>query len=354
MAKRKADAFVTGGDPPATDPKKAKVAQDPPRNVSPPPLKRIIISALEHTTAQGTFSYRGKGLLKDSIPLDHNISGSLPLLTPLLTKAGKVAKRQPVSTSKPLDWWRAQCVFRGLSQAGKLSALQERLRSVQNASMTEELRVLEKKLDHDFRIKNAEAYDKMWKGLESDQRKAEEDMERFLEEKFLGTQPAATAVALISRGDESPNYLGISHYTISHSAENLGLACEFVKTRRPDERQPYREEEWTVVGPTRAEVSAKIKELRDESQRSLAIAQAAKDEHSTQRIAQLVMGEAGDPGTKWDVSGTWIIDCPYVQEQWGDEGKDECQLVITFEPASEGLRMWASFNFLVHTGVFRF
>ncbi|KAF7967885.1 hypothetical protein HWV62_32828 [Athelia sp. TMB] len=113
--------------------------------------------------------------------------------------------------------------------------------------------------------------------------------------------------------------------------------------RFPDERQAYKEEEWAVVGPTAAKVFAKISELRSESQHALALADAAKAEHNKTRLAQLTKGESGDSSREWDVSGTWIVDCPYVQEGWGRHGTDECQLIITFEPASQGLRMWASF-----------
>ncbi|KAF7969260.1 hypothetical protein HWV62_27854 [Athelia sp. TMB] len=347
MVKRKA---ATSEDGNMTGPKKPKVASKAQRYTLPSPPKRILAPAVEHKTGYGTFSYRCGGLLKDSIPFDNNIARSLPLLTPLLTKAGKVAKRQPVPATQSLAWWKAQCAFRGLSQTGSLAALQARLRPAQNDGMVEELCVLEAKLDADFRVKNAEAYEQMWKGLTSDQSQAEEDVERFLREKFLGAEPTPNAVGL----QVQYSGFGLSKYTVESVAQELGLVCDSMERRFPDERQAYKEEEWAVVGPTAAKVSAKISELRSESQHALALADAAKAEHNKTRLAQLTEGESGDSSREWDVSGTWIVDCPYAQEGWGRHGTDECQLIITFEPASQGLRMWASFNFVVHTGVFRF
>ncbi|KZP03121.1 hypothetical protein FIBSPDRAFT_879729, partial [Athelia psychrophila] len=273
-AKRKADD--TAGGHPASGPKKAKAASQLQQPA--PPLRRVIIPPIEHGTSQRKFTYHGAGLLKHAVPFSRSISSSFPPLTPVLTKVGKVAKRQPVPTKQSSNWWKAQCAFRGLLQTGKISDMQERLRPAQDADMTDELRALETQLDVDFRLKNAEAHETAWGGLDSDQQKAEHDSERFLQERYFGEATASTRSSFSSGRQRR-----------GHQAK----ACTAYRGRV-------------------------------------------------------------DARGAWDVFGIWIIDCPCAQQEWGDGGRDGCQLTIAFEPVKTGFRMWASFDFVVFKGVFRF
>ncbi|KZP31717.1 hypothetical protein FIBSPDRAFT_1037281 [Athelia psychrophila] len=313
-AKRKADD--TAGGHPASGPKKAKAASQLQQPA--PPLRRVIIPPIEHGTSQRKFTYHGAGLLKHAVPFSRSISSSFPPLTPVLTKVGKVAKRQPVPTKQSSNWWKAQCAFRGLLQTGKISDMQERLRPAQDADMTDELRALETQLDVDFRLKNAEAHETAWGGLDSDQQKAEHDSERFLQERYFGEATASVAV-VVSHGR-------ISHRAMKETAEKLGLVCECYE---PGGDGPGKD---IAVGSTRA----------------------SRQRRGHQAKACTAYRGRVDARGAWDVFGIWIIDCPCAQQEWGDGGRDGCQLTIAFEPVKTGFRMWASFDFVVFKGVFRF
>lgn len=58
-------------------------------------------------------------------------------------------------------------------------------------------------------------------------------------------------------------------------------------------------------------------------------------------------------GGTWDLTGKWAINCPYVQNEWGEGGRYECEMIIGVSPGKNGT-MWASFNFIVFYGVMRF
>jgi hypothetical protein len=304
-----------------------------------PPLGRVVIPAQEYKHKLGVFTCRGQGIMKDGFTFD-SVEVSLPPLHPVLTKAGKVAKRQPIPPKRPLTWWKAQCVFRGLKQQGKIEDLQSRLRSA--GGMLEELRALEAQLDEEFRRKNAAAREERWARLETDGQKADEDAERFLLEKYRGANPAREAVIIKT----------YSRYALHAAAQDLGLDHESVEA--PPSSDKHGIDKWIIIGPNHSIVAAKAREVAQEAVRMQQQIKDVREERIKKQHAELVSREGATPNMNWDVSGTWVIDCPYIEEQWGDQGQDECELVIGFSPASDGMRMWASFNFIVLTGVFRF
>lgn len=51
------------------------------------------------------------------------------MLTPKLTEAGAVAKRQPQIPQQHMVWWKAQCRYRGLPVKGTELELQSRIRN---------------------------------------------------------------------------------------------------------------------------------------------------------------------------------------------------------------------------------
>lgn len=277
--------------------------------------------------------------MKDGFEFD-SVEVSLPPLHPVLTKAGKVARRQPIPPKRPLTWWKAQCVFRGLKQQGKIEDLQSHLRSA--GGMLKELRALEVQLDEEFRRKNAAAREERWARLETDEQKANEDAERFLLEKYRGANPAREAVIIKT----------YSHYALHAAARDLGLDHESVEV--PPSSDKHGIDKWIIIGPNNSIVVAKAREVTQEAVRMRQQIKDAREERIKKQHAKLVSREGATPNINWAVSGTWVIDCPYIEEQRGDQGQDKCELVIGFSPASDGMRMWASFNFIVLTGVFRF
>jgi hypothetical protein len=309
-----------------------------------PPLGRIVIPAIEHKHKLGVFTCQGQGLQKDGFAFQ-SVTNSLPRLHPVLTKVGKVAKRQPTPPKQPVAWWKAQCVFRGLKQQGNIEDLQTRLRNLEDSSsMLDELRALEALLSEEFLRKNTAARDERWARLVTDGNKADEDAERFLREKYQGTHPARDATIIRT----------YARFELHAAAEKLGLEHESVEAPPALDRRAARVDKWIIIGPNQSVVTAKICEVSQEAERMRQTIKQAREEQIQKRHAQLISREVATSNVAWDVSGTWVIDCPYVQEQWGDQGQDECELVIGFSPASDGMRMWATFNFIALTGVFRF
>jgi hypothetical protein len=81
----------------------------------------------------------------------------IPPADPTRTKADKLMANKLRMEKMPLDWWKAQCPFRGMSIAGKIGELQARMRAALNANMTQEICDLQERSNKEYRIKNAEA-----------------------------------------------------------------------------------------------------------------------------------------------------------------------------------------------------
>src|SRR4051812_22064105 len=120
-----------------------------------------------HSCAEGE-------LRKNGYIFDVNVDQYLPLLEPKRTKAGIIAARQPKIAKQPGDYWRAQCAFRNLSQAGTIAQLQKRLRH-RNVALDVELSEKAKKLE-------AEVKEREYKALVTNEQKAQFDPNRFLNE----------------------------------------------------------------------------------------------------------------------------------------------------------------------------
>ena len=126
-----------------------------------PALYPIVIEPLKWNAGSKAFTCSGDGLLKDGYKYDPNVKRHLPLLEPKRTQKGTIAVHQPHIAKQPLAYWKAQCVFRNLPQSGTVAKLQESLRYTQ-AAMDPELASAEKRLNEEFRMKNAAARDDKW------------------------------------------------------------------------------------------------------------------------------------------------------------------------------------------------
>ena len=315
-------------------------------------LQPVVIPPLQATIRSQKFLCSGNGLLKDGQKYDSQVDKYLPLLEPVRTKAGKVAARQPKIPAQSAYYWKAQCAFRKLSQSGAIAELQARLRNT-DAGMDPELAKLEKELNAEFRAKNAAARDEKWNGLETDEQRANEDPERFLRERFLkgkDQQPGGT-------GDGVVVLKTRQRLQLHEEAEPLGLYSESTNAPLIADGERPDIDRWIVIGKDRAAVSEKIREISREAARSRQRAQEAEDER-TRKLHEEIVKEAGKTGKTgsgnvWNVTGTWSIKCPYMEDSWGN-GTDGCSLNIYSTESRGGRQMWADFDFIAITGVFRF
>ena len=72
-----------------------------------PDLHPIKISPLEVKFGRHVLTCAGNGLLKNGHGYASDLEPYLPRRKPVLTKAGKIAKRQPVPKTRPPAFWKA-------------------------------------------------------------------------------------------------------------------------------------------------------------------------------------------------------------------------------------------------------
>lgn len=314
-----------------------------------PPLEPVVIPPLQATWKSASYTCSGDGLSKDGYKFDPQYERFLPLLEPVRTKAGKVAVRQPNIPKKPAAYWKAQCAFRSLTQSGTIADIQDRLRNV-DALMTPELAKIEKELNKEFREKNAAARDNQWNGLKTDEQRADADSKRLLREKFPKSKDQKAS------GVEDGVVVLKTHNRLElHlAAEPLGLYTESVNAPLTGDGETPAVDRWIIIGRNRASVQEKIREISRETVRSRQRAQDAKDER-TRKLHEEVIEKAAKAGSAnvWNVTGSWSIKCPYMEESWGG-GTDECSLDIYSSEIGGERQMWAEFDFIAITGVFRF
>lgn len=313
------------------------------------PLEPVVIPPLQATWKSASYTCTGDGLLKHGHKYDPHYERYLPLLEPLRTKAGKIAVRQPNISKKPAAYWKAQCAFRNLIQSGSIADIQGRLR-VADASLIPELAKIEKDLNREFREKNATARNEQWRGMRTNEEKANADPKRFLQEKFTlskGLQPSGVDAVVVVLKTHNRLELHLA-------AEPLGLYTESVNAPLTADGKSPDIERWIIIGRDRASVQEKIREISRETVRSRQRAQEAKDER-TRKLHMEVTKKAAKtgPAMAWNVTGSWSIKCPYMEDNWGT-GTDECSLDIYSSKIGDTRQMWAQFDFIAITGIFRF
>ena len=228
-----------------------------------PPLKPIVIDPLDVTLDHIIFTYKGEGLLNNGHRFDRSVSNYLPLLEPARTQTGKVWVHQPRISKQPLAYWKAQCIFRGMSQNGTISSLQSQLRG-SNLGMREDLSETEERLNKEFRDKNAAAREERWNRMESNEEKAKMDPQRFLREYFLLDEIQGSD--RIQRGlDRIPKtvVLKTRHRAELHQAAEL-LKLETESTDAPwnvDGSRPSIDR-WIVISRDRSALAEKIQTIK--------------------------------------------------------------------------------------------
>ena len=276
-----------------------------------------------------------------------DIAESLPLLTPKLTKKGDVAKRQPHIPKQSLKWWRAQCAFRGLPVGGSIGGLQDRIRNHAGTGMSSSVKELLEKMKLEYEVKNIEAIEDEWKGASIDV-KAKRWPRRFLSETFLAPGGAGEEAITVEVDDWD--------HGIEEACRQLTLHCEKRRTR-----DPYGHKCVIVVGTSEQAVRSRSAEVERDAQRAALREKQEREEQEREAheefYTQLDLAKSKGKNSKglWDVSGKWRINCPYIEEQWGQENDEECELDMQFtQPGSDGLvQVFCTFEFIAFTGIMR-
>jgi hypothetical protein len=197
-----------------------------------------------------------------------DIDPFLPPLQPKMTKAGKIAVRQPHIPTKPKEWWKAQCAFRSLALSGTVADMQNRLRA-SNGSMAPKLWHVQQQLNLDYLRSNAALREEQWLALESDQARVETDPIRLFREKLVDVPDGISINRVI--------VLKTYHYeSIQDIAELPGLQTESTEVPTIADRKYLGPQKWVVVGKRRMAVSGKICELRRDAQRAQQRVKGAK------------------------------------------------------------------------------
>ena len=301
-------------------------------------LHPIIIPPLETKRSSLAFTCSGGGLQVFGNVFDPKVASNLPLLTPKLTAKGTIAVHQPRIQKQHSDYWKAQCVFRGLPHSGRtVKALQDSLRDPTKKEMVAELAELEKRMNEEFLTKNAAARDEQWKTLDT-LGKAEKDPKRFLEETFPPGERKTNAIILKTH----------SRQALHIAAEKLGLSTKSTDAPKSAGCRlgPTR---WIVIGQNQRDVAAKIQEIDREALRAKLQLQEAQDEAIEEAHAKIISQLRRGEG--WDVTGSWHIKCPKIEQDYDIEN---IYLDIYRKNVNGHLQMYGRFHFGIVKGVLRF
>ena len=312
-----------------------------------PPLLPTVIAPLEVTLNGGKFTCSGDGLVKNEHKFDPNMRNYLPLLEPVRTKTGKVRFHQPDITKQPLAYWKAQCVFRGLTQGGTVSGLQDRLRS-SDVGMITLLAKTEKELNKKFREKNAAIRDERWNSAESNEQKAEMDPRRFLQEFFH-----LDGMKESSHQGDAVVLKTVNRSILHQAADSLRLEHHSVDAPDTDGGRSRTDNRWIIISKTRSALNQKSQIISRERARMQRILEDERNER-TRKLNKSITAETKKLGKEvWDVTGNWTIKCPKIESNWGNANR-ALTLEIHISNTSEGKQMWAEFDFNVINGIFRF
>jgi hypothetical protein len=299
----------------------------------------IFVPSVEVTHERLKYTCFGYGLRRNG----HSFESDLTPYLPVLFKNGKVNKgATSLKTAKPPDWWKAQCVFRGLPHNGTLTEVQARLRAGPS-SMTKILVALQEKVNAEWQSKYDVAQQEEERKRDLRQRKEEEEATRILKDTFRSEKRAPDAIVIKKDWEGMPG-----------AATSLGL--EYKIMMPPTFDFDREDNDWIVVGKNERAVRAKISSLQQEADdRSAAKEKKIEAEAEAERkaLAQKIVevAESSAKGGFWDVTGTWRINCLEIESGWDEE---ELSLKIYHRDDKAGSRMFAEFDFGIISGWFQF
>lgn len=311
----------------------------------------------------GQFTYRSWGSLELSgHNYDRRVAEYMPLLEPLKTKRGAIAKRQPKKPrGQPALWWKAQCAFRGLQSKGPLEEYQNALRGHENDPICDEVIKVEKAAKEKFKIENEKEKENRWLNKWSDEEKSYKNPRRYLNEKF---KPGGSSKEIVQL---QTHRLPMSGTTwICQIAEELGLECRTTDDPKNLDSMWRHSYSLAIIGQNKAAVDERVKFIKEDvKQAEIAIekekarlrkkAQEAERQREEEARKEARKREIALENCKdWDVTGTWEISCPYIEENWGDYASDKLTMKIYRQDTSKGPQMFATFEFMIMDGVMRF
>ncbi|KAK7967969.1 uncharacterized protein PG986_002246 [Apiospora aurea] len=130
-------------------------------------------------------------------------------------------------------------------------------------------------------------------------------------------------------------------------------------TPDPDEFEAA-DRRWVVVGPKKPGVAKpahpvlESTETREVETRQPQVATNTQEEILAEEPQQS-LSASSEEFEDWDVTGTYKISCPYMEEQWAHVIEDQdLTLTVYCTTGPKGPQMYAKYDFVVTSGVFRF
>jgi hypothetical protein len=281
------------------------------------------------THAKLKYTSIGNGLCRNG----HTFEADLTPYLPALLENGRPRKSD--ATKKPqraLNWWQAQCAFRGLPLTGGLNVWQDRLRSGLNVvTMTQALLDLEKKLDAESKAKIDSINRDEAREWEEYEKNAEEEAIRFLIDAFEVKDRKKPPDAITIK----QKYLGYPAAAVS-----LNLFCRIVRAPIIEEHGDY---DWAVIGVTKQAMENKIAGLEKESNDCQAAKAQAKRVASAKRLA--AVAKSSEKNGVWDITGTWRLISEEVEDTKSGNPADYWTLQIYRIDGRKGSQIFGRFEF---------
>ena len=322
---------------------------NPTASASLPELHPIVIPPLEKKIGAQKFTISCEYPEHNRNVFDSKVDTALPYLQPVLTKSGKPRVHQPYVRSTTLDYWRSQCIFRGLPSSGTKTVLQQRIRdalaSPTRGAMTNELKGAQTLLIREFRLQNATKRDEKWTQCTSPEARAEADAKRFLRETFSNAHKDHAVVVKTHHRME-----------LHQAAETMGDLCTMSANAPVAESgRANGPDRWIVIANSGAALQRKIHEISTQASESTRKAQETQGRRAKamqEAVIKSAQASASSNG-EWDVAGTWLIISEDLDGHSGGNSKHTMTIKTGIDQDKKA-QMFAVFDFDSLTGMMRF
>ncbi|KAF1983996.1 hypothetical protein K402DRAFT_396188 [Aulographum hederae CBS 113979] len=300
----------------------------------------------------------------------HLFKADLNPYLPEFFKNGKTKKgATKLKEKKSIDFWKAQCDFRGLPHTGGIQELQQRLRTGPNVMIPElakkaESAAAEWKMERiRFDEEEAQRYDEEKRQQDIALGKAIEAATKDLEAKLIhnetdrlqqeivyiktqgwdGYPEAATALGLTCKRLYDP-----SGYSFSSSPWQIWLLIG-PDEKAIDERIAYYE--------AKAQQNRDLEEAKEKADVQAKIQARIQAEHDELERRGLLPEKISDCNALWDVTGKWRISCPAVEDEYrdtDDRSTERLKMKIYRLDKQDSSQLYADFNMSLVAGWMRF
>jgi hypothetical protein len=228
----------------------------------------------------------------------------------VLRKDGKVAKRQPQVREMGVNYWKAQCSFRGLKTSGRIDELKDLVRNRdrgKDIAIKQEQDRIQALLDAYHEQKRKEDEERWWQEPSIKiELKIESDAQRALSE-LLDRDPGIRDSTLLVQTRSN---------ALTYWAQQLGLACQTVQPPRSmlDAAASWLGwGSWTMIGRAdlvQHEVNEMSAQAIIEIERESARVEAAREAQTAQqRNRHAAMMDEARSQADWDLTGSWSVQC---------------------------------------------